>query len=162
MSQARLSTNRVFDTVSKIPFLAVGVLIAMTAGLSPAYAAEKLQLRTDDHEVSGTREIESGKFVAGIEKLEIALEHAVTHRKKAAILNNLCVAYVATSDLDTANTYCQLAVDNGYNLDLAYNNRGVMSTVAGNVEAGIHDFNLAVKFGLGFGIAKQNLALLTD
>jgi hypothetical protein len=162
MFQPRLSASKAVNTVSRKPFMAVAAVITLAACLNPAYAAQNLQLRTADREVYGTREIESGDYAAGIKKLELALERTVTRPGRAAILTNLCVAYVATQDLQSAGTYCQLAVDNGYDLDLAYNNRGVMNYIAGDVEAGIQDFELASKLGLGYGVATRNLDLLVD
>jgi tetratricopeptide (TPR) repeat protein len=162
MYQSRPCSSNADYTVSRKPFLTAAVLIALATGLNPAYGAQHLQLKTDDREVYGTREIESGDYVAGIEKLEVALARTVTRYDRAPILNNLCVAYVATRDLETAATFCQKAVDNGYNLDLAYNNRGVMNYVAGNIQASIQDFDLAAKLGLGYGVATRNLALLAD
>ena len=153
---------RNLSRAARLPLLTVAVLATLGSGVNLASAAEGLQLKTSDREVYGTREIESGDYAAGIEKLELALERTVTRRGKAPILNNLCVAYVATRDLESANTYCQMAVDNGYNLDLAYNNRGVMNYSAGNVEASIRDFDLANKLALGYGIAGKNLARVNN
>ncbi len=161
MSLFRLRSNKVLSSTN-ISLLASGMLFVLSTGLTQAIAAERLQLKTADREVRGTREIESGNYAVGIEKLETALSQTATRQDRAPILINLCVAYVATRDLDRADSYCQMAVDNGYNLDLAYNNRGVMNYTAGNIEAGILDFDLASKLAHGYGVAPKNLALVTD
>ena len=162
MSRSRPFSSKFVNTVPTKQLMVAAAVIALAGVLSPAYAAQNLQLKTSNREVYGTREVESGDYAAGIEKLEVALARTVTRHNRAPILNNLCVAYVATRDMESAGTYCQLAVENGRNLDLAYNNRGVMNYVAGNIEASMQDFDLAVKLGLGYGVATKNLAHLTD
>ncbi|MGI9289485.1 MAG: hypothetical protein ACR2P1_29220 [Pseudomonadales bacterium] len=162
MSILRPRSNNIFASVVTAPSLTAAALVALLGGLSPFAAAEPLQLKTADQEVYGSREIDSGKYHAGIEKLEIALARTNMRIKKAPILIDLCVAYVATSNLVAAKTYCDQAVENGYNLDLAYNNRGVMHLAAGNVEQGVRDFELAVIINRGHGIAKRNLATLSN
>ena len=162
MSQSRLCSSKAVTNIPTKCLVAATAVIALAGTMNSAYAAQKLQLKTSDREVYGTREIESGAYAAGIEKLELALARAGTRHRRAPILNNLCVAYVAIQDMESADIYCQLAVENGYNLDLAYNNRGVMNYVAGNIEACVQDLDLAVKLGLGYGVAKKNLAQLVD
>lgn len=153
MPMTRPRNNNILSTTAAL-------LIALAFPVGSASAATGLQLKTDDREVYGTREVEAGDYAAGIAKLETALKRTGTRLEKAPILNNLCVAYVATGELEKANSYCQMAVEDGYDLDLAYNNRGVMNYAAGDVEASIRDFDLAVKLGHGYGVATKNLALL--
>jgi Flp pilus assembly protein TadD len=155
MSMSRLRNNNILSTKTT-----TALLIALAFPVSTAIAASGLQLKTDDREVYGTREIEAGEYAAGIAKLEIALQRAGPRMRKSPILNNLCVAYVATGELEKADIYCQMAVDTGYNQRLAYNNRGVMNYAAGDIEASIRDFDLSVKLGYGYGVATKNLALL--
>ncbi|MFT5482834.1 MAG: tetratricopeptide (TPR) repeat protein [Halieaceae bacterium] len=153
MSKQRPRSSTTFTNI-----LAASVLAALSTGLTTAHAAEPMQLKTSDREVYGTRDIESGQYAAGIEKLEIALARSAMLLYRAPILNNLCVAYVATAKYDSASTYCDMAVESGYDLDLAYNNRGVLNYSVGNVEDGIRDFEFATKLGKGYGVAKGNLA----
>ena len=154
MSMSRLRNNILSNNTT------AALLIALAFPVSTAIAASGLQLKTDDREVYGTREVEAGEYAAGIAKLEIALQRTGARVEKSPILNNLCVAYVATGELEKADTHCRMAVDTGYNLSLAYNNRGVMNYVAGDIEASIRDFDLSVKLGYGYGVATENLALV--
>lgn len=153
-----MSQKRPCSTTALTNTLAASVLATLSFGLTTANAAELMRLKTSDFEVHGTRDIESGQYAAGIEKLEIALARSGTRMGRAPILNNLCVAYVATANYDSANTYCDLAVESGYELDLAYNNRGVLKYTVGNVEEGIRDLDFASKLARGYGVAKGNLA----
>jgi tetratricopeptide (TPR) repeat protein len=157
MSQQRPRPTTAFTNI-----LAASVLAALSTGLTTANAAEPMRLKTSDREVYGTRDIESGQYVAGIEKLEIALARSATRLDRGPVLNNLCVAYVAIAEYDSASTYCDLAVETGYDLDVAYNNRGVLNYTVGNVEDGIRDLEFATKLAKGYGVSKGNLARALD
>ncbi len=140
-------------------------LIAAVAGTTslPVVAealdySDTLEIRTADKEVWGTREVESGDYVKGIEKLKTRLNPSGVSHFQGPILINLCVAYTATHDFENATRYCNRAVDNGYKRGLAYNNRGVLHYLTGNVDASIADFEKARELVLRYGIAKRNLA----
>ena len=157
-----MSQQRPRSTIAFTNILAASVLAALSIGLTTANAGEPMRLKTSDREVYGSRDIESGKYAAGIQKLEIALARSGTRLDRASVLNNLCVAYVAIAEYDSASSYCDLAVEAGYDLDLAYNNRGVLNYTVGNVEDGIRDLDFATRLGKGYGVAKGNLALALD
>lgn len=157
MSQQHLRSTTAFTNI-----LAASLLATLSAGSTTANAGEPMRLKTSDFEVHGTRDIESGQYAAGIEKLQIALARSSTRMNRAPILNNLCVAYVATAEYDSASTYCDLAIESGYDLDLAYNNRGVLKYTVGNVEDGIRDLDFATKLATGYGVATGNLARALD
>ncbi len=120
--------------------------------------SDALEIRTADVEVWGTREVESGDYHKGIEKLKTRLNPSGVSNFQAPILINLCVAYTATHDYENATRFCNRAIDNGYNLGLAYNNRGVLHYLTGNVDASIADFEKAGELARRYGIAKRNLA----
>ncbi len=142
--------------------LALIVVVAGTTSLPVVAAAQNysdaLEIRTSDQEVWGTREVESGDYAKGIEKLKTRLNPSGVSNFQAPILINLCVAYTATHDYENATRFCNRAIDNGSNLGLAYNNRGVLHYLTGNVDASIADFEKAGELVLRYGIAKRNLA----
>ena len=142
--------------------LSASLLLALSSAATVATASEPMQLRTDRTEVRGTHEVESGNYQAGIQKLQATLLRTSKAQGRAPILNNLCVAYIATQDLDNAFDYCEQAVQNGRNLSVAYNNRGVLKVVTGQPGEGIADLHLANIYSHDVGVAKSNLARLAD
>ena len=51
-------------------------------------------------------------------------------------------------------------MENGYSLQLAYNNRGVMHYMNGDTVASKRDLDIAATIGMGYGVASRNLAQL--
>ncbi len=147
-------------TRSRLKLILAGISTALTLALAGTVAADApLKLRTHDIEVDGTREVEAGSYQAGIAKLEAALEQKVSLQNKEAILNNLCVAYIAIEDFGNAEYYCDQAVLHSKR-GLAYNNRGVLKVATGQLVDGIRDFHMAKAVGFSHGTAKANLAQL--
>ncbi len=62
-------------------------------------------------DVNGVREIEQGDFAKGIARTKATLARTSVSVNRLPLLNNLCVAYVAVGDLDSAKAHCNEAVD---------------------------------------------------
>lgn len=121
-------------------------------------AADNYQLQTSESEVYGTRTIERGEFERGAEQLNVALSVAGDARVlRAPVLNNLCVAYTMKGQLEQADAFCNDYVANGRELDLAYNNLGVLAIAQGNLPAAISSFEAAIRENSSDQIARQNL-----
>jgi Flp pilus assembly protein TadD len=136
----------------------VGIAALFVSGA--VMAAGNYQLQTSEAEVYGTRTIERGEFERGAEQLNLALSVAGDARMmRAPVLNNLCVAYTMKGQLEQANAYCNDSVANGRELDLAYNNLGVLAVAQGNLAAAISNFEAALSENKSDLIARQNLRL---
>ena len=121
--------------------------------------AESFQLKTSMRDVNGVREIEQGDFAKGIARTKATLARTSVSVNRLPLLNNLCVAYVAVGDLDSAKAHCNAAVDASSNNVFALNNRAVMHCVADNTPACIADLTLANERKTKQRIVSQNLQL---
>lgn len=109
-------------------------------------SAESWELRTAMDAVPGTREIESGDVDKSIRISEVQLPR-VSPRKKAAVLNNLCIGYILRGDLGKASDYCSKAVERRSDKTVSHNNRGVLKALQGDIEGAIQDFKKAITSG---------------
>lgn len=141
----------------KAPAAALMTFIALGLGGHPATASTAIELKTADREIPGTREIEAGNYAAGIAKLERALNRPNHSVGRAPALINLCVAFVATQQLERAARYCDAAVANGISLELAYNNRAVLKLVRGDLQAAVADLEKAALLKPGTNVVQRNL-----
>ena len=131
--------------------------IALGLGGHAATADTAIELRTADTEVPGAREVEAGEYRAGIAKLERALSRPNHAFGRAPALINLCVAFVATGELDRAAEACDAAVANGASLELAYNNRAVLHLLRGDSQAAMADLRAADRAKPGTAVVQRNL-----
>lgn len=141
---------------------AAALLLTAAAALAAtgATAAEAFKLQPSEDELYGSRDLARGDYVKSAERFEMALELAGTARMmRGPALNNLCVAYTAQQKLEAAAEYCNAAVDNGRELGLALNNRGVMHIAAGDYAAALRDFEAAVTADGTPRVATGNLQL---
>jgi tetratricopeptide (TPR) repeat protein len=122
--------------------------------------ASQFRLQTSDAEVYGSRAIERGEYAKAAEKLDLALELAGdAHMMRAPVLNNLCVAYTMQSDFEQAAEYCNEYVENGRELSLAFNNRGVVAAARGDYAMAVMNFEAALEENPADVIARDNLSL---
>lgn len=136
---------------------AITTVIALGLGGQVATADTAIELRTADMEVPGAREVEAGEYRAGIAKLERALSRPNHAFGRAPALINLCVAFVATGELDRAAKACDAAVANGASLELAYNNRAALHILRGDSQAAMADLRKAELVKPGTGVVQRNL-----
>ncbi|WP_018983621.1 tetratricopeptide repeat protein [Salinimonas chungwhensis] len=109
---------------------------ALVAPLSMAATSEPaLQLKTSVEDVNGVREIESGNFADGIRKTLAALEVTTVDSRRAPLLNNLCVAQVASGNISAAEKACESAVETASNKAIALNNRAILNCLNGATSA---------------------------
>jgi tetratricopeptide (TPR) repeat protein len=117
--------------------------IFLTGLSTPATSADRYELRLHDREVVGKYELLEGNVDRSIELLEKRLAFTSSHRNLAPLLINLCAAYTLKGDFDTATLRCDAAIENGWNIRTAYNNRGVMHIARGDYLTAIEDFESA-------------------
>ena len=113
----------------------------------PALAQQKFELILPT--APGVSDIEDGRIDEGIARLEKSRE--VAHLKETVGIT-LCAAYVMNKDFERAETFCDRAVHAnpplgntwfGSNSDAAYNNRGVLRALQGDLESAVSDFRQA-------------------
>lgn len=127
----------------------------------PAAADEPLVMQLHWANIAGVRQIESGHYELGVERLEARLPRATLPSLRAPILIDLCVGYTMLNRLEQAAAACDAAVDIGRYRQIAYNNRGVLNMVRGRLEAAIEDFHAANHVGVG-RVARTNQRVATQ
>jgi hypothetical protein len=141
--------------------------ILMTVPASQALAADttvgsQLMVKTSVAEVIGVREIESGNLKQGIRKSEAALAKSSSMFLRKPLLDNLCVANLAISNMEQANQYCNAAVNTGKASVISYNNRAVMHYVLGNVTASLEDLDEASNHGRFQNMVADNFKIVNQ
>lgn len=150
---------QVTDTVTAtVRWLCVGVSCMLMGSI--ASAGDPFELILHDEDVWGARAVESGDYDKGILRLERILKGAVSHGTRAPVLIDLCVAYTMKKNFEMATKRCDAAIENGWSLGLAYNNRGVLNIAMGEYEAALADFEMA-KGKRGAGALKRRNAMRT-
>lgn len=127
--------------VSKFSAFFLGALL-LSVG---AQAKPVLSMKTSIEDVNGVRDVEAGHYQAGIRKLEALLAKTSVTGNRLPILNNLCVAHVATGQLDRADRYCNEAVQtsNKTTHTIALNNRAVLRYLQDDPVAAAADLETA-------------------
>ena len=110
--------------VSKFSAFFLGALL-VSAGVQ---AKPVLSMKTSIEDINGVRDVEAGNYQAGIRKLDAVLAKTSVTGNRLPILTNLCVAHVATGNLEQAESYCNQAVQisNKTTNTIALNNRAVL------------------------------------
>lgn len=116
------------------------LVIAIAWALPGAHSAraEGINLRVAFEDVFGAKELEDGELDRGITitKSELRRKDSVY---RARLLTNLCGAYVVRRSFAKARETCAKAVD-GSGSPAAYNNRGVLRTLTGDLDGARRDF----------------------
>jgi Tfp pilus assembly protein PilF len=113
----------------------------------PAFAnAEGWELRTTERAVPGTSEIESGNADKAIRISRVRLPHA-SPQEEVAYLTNLCIGYIMKKDFETAESYCDEAVNSSTEKSVSFNNRGVLKALQGDYIGAMEDFSNAANAG---------------
>jgi len=121
----------------------VGLAITPVINADDSTGNAPFELRTHKKEVYGTRALEAGDYDRAIQRLEKALARSGSYSNRTPVLINLCIAYTITGDFISAEQSCDASVENGWNLGLAYNNRGVMKVAMGDYVAAVENFEQA-------------------
>ncbi|MDC8830684.1 tetratricopeptide repeat protein [Alteromonas gilva] len=132
---------------------------AIAGSTASPVTADTYRLKTSIDDVNGVREIESGDYAKGIARSKAALAKTSVSGQRSPLHNNLCVAYVATGELDAAKQHCDAAVETSKNNVFALNNRAVMHCLTDNHSACIADLTWAQQKSKSQRIVKQNLSL---
>lgn len=127
--------------VSKFSAFFLGALLLSTG----VQAKPVLSMKTSIEDVNGVRDVEAGNYQAGIRKLDAMLAKTSVTGNRLPILTNLCVAHVATGDLERADSYCNLAVQisNKTTHTIALNNRAVLRYLQDDPVAAAADLKAA-------------------
>lgn len=128
---------------------AIVVAIAAAAALllPRAAAADRYELQVHDDEVYGKYALLEGDIDTSIARLERRLARTRSHRNLAPVLINLCAAYTMKRDFEKAEERCDAAIDNGWSVAMAYNNRGIMNVAQRDYLAAVDDFESAADRG---------------
>jgi hypothetical protein len=143
----------------------LAILMIMPASqtlASNAIAGSQLIVKTSVAEVIGVREIESGNLEQGIRKSKAALAKSSTTSIRKPLLDNLCVANLAISNLEQANQFCNAAVNTGKSSVISYNNRAVMHYILGNLEASLEDLDEASNHGRFQNMVADNFKIVNQ
>ena len=141
-------------------FLVASVCAA--PGALASAAETSLQLKTSVEDVNGVREIESGNYNAGIRKTEAALAKTTIDSRRAPLLNNLCVAHVASGNVASAASACDQAVKTANNKAIALNNRAIFKCANGEPAACHQDLKQANDLASHNRLISKNFALIAD
>jgi hypothetical protein len=117
----------------------------MTAICSTA-SAEGWELRTTERAVPGTAEIEAGSVDKAIKISKVRLPHA-SRKEEVAYLTNLCIGYIMKKDFETAESYCDEAVNSPAEKAVSFNNRGVLKALQGDYIGAMDDLSRAANAG---------------
>jgi tetratricopeptide (TPR) repeat protein len=121
-------------------------------------AEDKFEMMVHETDLYGARDIETGDYDVGIERLLIRKGGpGQPLRVSSAVSIDLCVAYTMTEQMNKAKEACDEAVESGWYSGLAYNNRGAFHIASGNYEAAIRDFQSATEGNGADKIASRNL-----
>lgn len=140
------------------PVLAVCAAAVVMVHSVPAQAEDAFEMVIHDSDIYGSRDVEAGNYVLGIERLQtVYRDDRQPNKVRTPALIDLCVAYTMTEQTDKANEACNAATESGWYSGAAYNNRGAFHIANRDYEAAILDFQRAVKAKGAHRIARRNL-----
>ena len=119
---------------------ALTVAIVALLSVRPAAADEVYQFRLMFEQIDGAASLEVGDLAAGIRQLEQKLQ--TDAENEGIVLATLCGGYVLARRLDEARSTCEDAVRR-FPSESAYNNRGVLRAVDGDIDGARQDFDRA-------------------
>jgi len=121
---------------------ACAMLIAFSATAS-ASDTHVYKLVAHDDEVFGKYALLDGNVDVAIGRFERRLDGATANSRRAPLLINLCAAYTLKRDFAKAEERCNAAIENGWSVRKAHNNRGIMRVARGDYLAAVEDFEVA-------------------
>ena len=128
-------SRTVSDTIVVALLLGFGALPVHAGSFEARMAAEN---------VPGSAQIRQGNLDQGIKQLLQARKWG-KHFPPGAVATNLCVAYIAKGDAESAESWCDRAVEENRHTGAARNNRGVLRAIRGNYESAVEDFREATR-----------------
>lgn len=142
--------------------LTIGTLFSSTAIAADAdgegWLTQPFEVMVHKSDVYGARDIESGNYAKGIERLLARLGNEnQAYSKRTPILIDLCVGYTMLEDYAEATKYCDDAVSAGWYAGLALNNRGALKIAMGEYESAIDDFSAALRENGADAMAGRNI-----
>jgi len=141
------TTYRLFQTL----------LVAVALVFSVSASAYEVHILTG--KASESKALEDGRYAFAIERLELRLQRETA--SSDIQLTNLCTAFVVTGAFEKARDVCDRAVDaDGDFVGTAFNSRGVLNALGGDLLAAIADFENANKKS-NYPVARVNFGDLT-
>ena len=114
--------------------------VIMTVCLSPASADKAYDFRVMFEHIPGTESLDVSQVSQSIPVLERMLQQGTSYEGRT--LATLCGAYVLSRDLGKAEKTCAAAVER-FPSETAYNNRGVLRALRGDLAGARRDFDRA-------------------
>ncbi|WP_420933843.1 tetratricopeptide repeat protein [Alteromonas sp. A081] len=142
--------------MTKILTLAATLLFATTA---LAQTNNIYKLRTTLEDVYGVQEVENGNYSDGIRKLNAQLARTTVMTKQAPLHTNLCVAHIATGNLEAAQSHCEKAVNQSGNKSIALNNLAVLNCLQNKATLCVENFERSVAANKLNRFSSNNLTL---
>ncbi len=137
--------------------LFAGLTLTASNAMAEDYKGQTLKLKTSVQDVNGVREIESGDYANGIRKTLAALNLSSVTSLRAPLLNNLCVAHIASGNMSTAKQSCNDAVNSAQGSAIAYNNRAVLNCLTSQPQACKADLEKAKQLNARNPLIKHNI-----
>jgi len=121
-------------------------------------SSDPIEVMLHERDLYGAEDIEAGNYARGVERLaaRVGVE-TLSHSVRAPLMIDLCAGYTMLEDFESAQAYCDQAVESGWYSGLALNNRGALHVAKGDYESAIRDFNAAIDARGADRIARRNL-----
>jgi Flp pilus assembly protein TadD len=120
--------------------------------------SEPIEVMLHEDDVYGAADIEAGDFAQGVERLEARVGIAsLSHSARTPMIIDLCAGYTMLEDFESAEAYCDQAVESGWSAGLALNNRGALHVATGDYDSAIRDFQAAIDARGADRMARRNL-----
>ena len=142
--------------------LFAGLTFTASNAVAETYQGQSLKLKTSVQDVNGVREIESGDYEKGIRKTLAALNLSSVTSLRAPLLNNLCVAHIASGNMTTAKQSCDDAVSAAHGSAIAYNNRAVLNCLTSQPQACKADLERAKQLNARNPLIEHNLEAASE
>lgn len=134
-----------------------GLTLIASNAMAETFQHHAFKLKTSIQEVNGVREIESGDYENGIRRTLAALNLSSVMSLRAPLLNNLCVAHIASGNMSTAKQSCNDAVTAAQSSAIAYNNRAVFHCLTSQPVACKADLEKAQQLSADNPLIKHNI-----
>lgn len=141
----------------KVLTLATTLLFATSALAQSDNSVFKLRTTVED--VYGVQDVENGDYSSGIRKLNAQLARTSIASMQAPLHTNLCVAHIATGNLEAAQTHCEKAVEQSGNKSIALNNLAVLNCLESKATLCVENFERSVSANKFNRFSTSNLTL---
>ena len=124
-------------------------VLGLWLALGQGALAQTFELRMAVEAVPGAKDVERGDIDRGIRRLQRALSESHVYEKsayvKSAVATDLCAAFVMQHDFESAEPWCDRAVEESPHNGAALNNRGILRALQGAYDSAVQDLQEATK-----------------